>query len=71
MDRAIAADTIDAERTKKMEEVIIKQAPRSLQVELAQQIQAEKAHEASLVIGTKRNSQPAGNRFKNNSNGQS
>ena len=36
VDRAIATDGIDADRTKKMEEVIIKQAPRSLQVELAQ-----------------------------------
>ena len=36
VDRAIATDTLDADRTKKMEEVVIKQAPRSLQVELAQ-----------------------------------
>jgi hypothetical protein len=37
-----------------MEETIIKQAPRSLQMEVAQQLQREKNFETSLKIGANR-----------------
>lgn len=36
-----------------MEQVIIQQAPKSLQQELAQQIQAEKMLQESMTIGVK------------------
>lgn len=47
-------DKKDAERELMMEETIIKQAPRSLQMEVAQQLQREKNFEASLKIGVNR-----------------
>ena len=37
-----------------MEEIIVRQAPRSLQAELIAQIQAEKTFQASMIIGANR-----------------
>jgi len=51
VDHAQQYDKMDDERDKKREEVIIKQAPRSLQVELAQKIQNEKLAEEKMRIG--------------------
>lgn len=45
------ADVADLEREKLTEEVLIRQAPRSLQTEVAQMIQTEKMIEASMQIG--------------------
>lgn len=47
-------DKKDEEREALMEETVIKQAPRSLQMEVAQQLQREKNFEASLKIGANR-----------------
>ena len=47
-------DKKDEEREALMEETVIKQAPRSLQMEVAQQLQREKNFEASLKIGLNR-----------------
>lgn len=46
-----AKEVEDIEREKLMEEVVIRQAPRSLQQEVSQMIQAEKMIEASMQIG--------------------
>ena len=43
----------DAIREKELEELLIKQAPRSLQMELKQQIENEKKREMSLKIGNR------------------
>lgn len=45
----------DSVREKQVEELIIKQAPRSLQAELAKKIQEEKLKEQSMMIGQKPN----------------
>lgn len=51
-------DNADAERELKMEETIIKQAPRSLQMDVAAQLAREKNYEATLKIGANRMAQP-------------
>ena len=51
VDHAQFADKVEAERLVKVEETIIKQAPRALQMDLAQKIQNDKALEATKTIG--------------------
>lgn len=60
VDHAQQADHVEAERIVKMEETIIKQAPRALQMDLAQKIQNDKALEASKVIGAHSKSKGSG-----------
>lgn len=54
IDHSTTADKKDEERQLRTEELIVRQAPKSLQNEVAQQIQLEKLHEASLKIGAHR-----------------
>jgi hypothetical protein len=54
IDHSTTADKKDLERQLKTEELLVKQAPKSLQNEVAMQIQLEKQHEASLKIGANR-----------------
>jgi hypothetical protein len=53
VEHSAARDVADAEKAQKLEQVIIKQAPRSLQNELAQQIQAEKMLHEAMTVGAK------------------
>ena len=52
-----------------MEDLIIKQAPRSLQMDVARLIMTEKNLEAQRKIGAGRTSQSKGTKFKKNTNG--
>lgn len=46
-------DAGDDEKRKLMDELVISQAPRSMQQELAEQLQAEKLYQESLKIGNR------------------
>jgi len=58
---------VDEEREKLMEDVIISQAPRSLQIDVAKMIKHEKLLEASRKIGVNRQGVQQSGRFQKNS----
>mmetsp|Transcript_5851 Transcript_5851/g.9404 ORF Transcript_5851/g.9404 Transcript_5851/m.9404 type:complete len:238 (+) Transcript_5851:1634-2347(+) len=64
IDHAQSYDNFDKDREIKMEELVIKQAPRSLQVDVARLIQAEKNFEASKKIGLGRTATSKGAKFQ-------